>query len=111
MALKFLCLNCQNTKQFWVVWGGEVAILHDRHIDASDSDYPIDFGNPDDNESARLILCTPTFSVDPEAVLRDVVCASCNCPAQHIRWISRGKKKPVPLGETSSGFYPFTHDN
>lgn len=111
MALRFRCLNCGNTTRFWVVWNGEVGILEDRYIDERSKDYPIQFGDPDDNESARLILTTPTLSLHPETALQSVACSDCEAPAEHLRWLIHGESKPVPLGELVENIYPYECEN
>ncbi len=111
MALRFRCLNCGNTARFWVVWRGDVGILEDRHLDERSTQYPIEFGNPDDNESARLILTTPTFTLDPKTALRGVACSDCDATEERLRWLIHGKAKPVPLGELAENLYPFEIEN
>lgn len=103
--MKFRCLACGNTQRFWISWRGEVRILEDRHLDERSTEYPFDYLNPEDHESARLILSTPTFSVAPDAVLADVDCSSCETNAGNLRWIVNGREVPVPLGQKAEEFY------
>lgn len=111
MALRFRCLNCGNTTRFWLVWNGEVGILEDRYLDERSNKYPIEFGNPEDNKSAHLILTTPSLSLHPETSLQSVACSDCEAPAEHLLWLFNGKSQKVPLGELAGNLYPFEMEN
>lgn len=109
--MRFRCHRCGNTTRFWVSWRGEISILHDRHLDERASEYPFDYANPEDCESARLILSTPTFSVSPDAVLSDVRCSDCEASAEDLYWLENGKERTVPLGQREEDFQPYGRDN
>lgn len=109
--MRFRCSRCGNTTRFWVYWRGEVSILHDRHLDERASEYPFDYANPEDYESARLILTTPTFNVGPEALLSEVICSDCEARAEDLRWVAHGQEWAVPLGQREDDFRPYGSEN
>jgi len=109
--MRFRCLNCGNTKRFYIFWSGEVGILHDRHLDERSTEYPFNYANPNDRESARLLLTTPTFSIADDACLSEVTCAICNRSSERIRWRKAGRSLPVPIGETSEDLRAYISEN